>query len=448
MLNITEHLLYPDLSEIIDGKPDLFHKREMIVHAGKMDIKPHWIVSMDVVRNYAEDFMSVLYIETFVEMQHMIDHIHPNKATLEITVLKPLLDTQNAVRYRAYITRETEEQGDISAISSVNQRYGGTSMAMVRLRFQLVEIGIEPITLLSVGGVFKSNSRLDLLHHLIKNNTDKVLVNGVHPIDAISMDEMNNNDKVDQLLIPHMVSLLALPRYLQHKAGGCYIGGIGSFIQRYQGLLKWFVYPTYDLGRFDKANSKLIIYVVDEGYLSQIENTYTVEGGTVKLIATGYGRNEDAIHGRDVNKKYGIRVVDANKLHDGPFKVVEGSITGKKGNIYKELSHIRKKDGVDQIANPTSHVTSNEASAKEAVLEHSGIRIDLEWKNSEYGLLRPGHKVRIYREAYGQVEISDGVLLGHQTLRSRANSGVSDDPMIEHTNLTCFIKHKKHVRVR
>ena len=448
MLNITEHLLYPDLKEIIDKKANLFHQRQIVIHAGGKEIKPNWVVSMDVIRNYVEDFMSVIYVETFVTMQDMIDHIHPNKDTLELTVIKGGLSSQNTVKYRVFITRETEEQGDISSISSSLRAFGDKSVSLMRLRFQLVELGIEPITLLSVGGVFKSNSRLDLIHWLIKNNTDKVRVGGVHPIDEISIDEMNNNDRVDQLLIPHMVSLLAIPRWLQHRGGGLYVGGVGSFIQRYQGLLKWFIYPTYDLTRFDKANSKLIVYVVDERYLSQVENTWSESGGTVKLIAGGYGRNEDAIHGRDVNKKYGIRVVAANKLHEDPFVVVEGSITGKKGGIYKEVSHIRKADGVDQIANPSAHITSNEASAKEGILETAGIRVDLEWKNSKYELLRPGHKVRIYRESYGEVEISDGVLLGHHTLRSRANSGVSTEPMIEHTNLTCFIKHKKVVRVR
>ena len=371
----------------------------------------------------------------------MVEKVYPHRENLELSIIKPWKQKNNVVRYKALITRELTDKADMGEMTSLIA--GKDGVGITKLRIQLVELGVEPITMLSVGGIFKANSRLDLLHHLISNNVAKVTVNGVKPVDKINIDEMNNNDKVEQLMIPHMIDLLALPRYIQHRAGGCYKGGIGSYIQRYQDSFQWFVYPLYDATRFDKASNKLIIYVVGNLYPTHWENSFLHEGNTTKIVVKAQPVDTNSLSGRHGNKKYGVRIVDEAKVDKGPFQVTETSITGSKRSIYKEIIHKGKPDGLDQIAQPSPTITSNEAMAKEEVIMSAGIRMDFEWTNSQYELLRPGMKIRVYKEVYNNIEVSDGTLLTTHTLRSRAVKGVSDEPMIEHTHLTCFTRHVK-----
>lgn len=443
MLSINEHLLHKDITRITDtDNSELYRTRKVILHCNGKDIDPLYIVSIDVIRDYVEDFMTKYYIELLMTDNELIQNVFPARGTLEVSITKFDDKKQVTTRYKAMLTKSNNVTGDVNEISKFTSVGRGT-MELTNIRLQLIELGVEPITLLSVGGIFKSNSRLDLIHHLIKNNVDKVSVNGAKIIDEISIDEMNNTDQVNQLVIPHMIDLLALPRFIQSRAGGCYKGGIGSFIQRFDNKMKWFIYPTYDFTRYDKANSKLIVYIVDNTYPTHWENSYLIEGDATLILATGAGVDTNAIHGRDVNKKYGIRVVDESLVNQGPYKVTETNITGSKRGIYKEVSHQSKADGLHQIAKPHPTITSNESSAKEEVLFNSGVHMTLEWKNSKYELLRPGMKMRIYRETYGKVEILDGVLLGSHTLRTRAGVGVSQEPLIEHTSLSCFTQHKQ-----
>ena len=445
MLDIREHLLYEDIRKVTSVENDhLFRHRDVIIHCEGEDVKPLFVVSIDVIRDYAEDYMTKYFVELLLIDNDLIQLIYPSRGTLEATITNFDNGKQITTRYKMMITRSNNITGDVNEISKFTSVGSGT-MELSVVRFQLIELAVEPITLLSVGGVFKSNSRLDLIHHLIKNNVDKVNVDGRKIIDEISIDEMNNTDTINQMVIPHMIDLLALPRFIQSKAGGCYKGGIGSFIQRYQNKMKWFIYPTYDLTRFDKANSKLIVYVIDNTYNTLWESSYLEDGGTTMIVANGSSMDTNALHGRDVNKKYGIRVVDESSVNKGPYKVTETDITGQKRGIYKEVAHKAKPDGLHQIANPHPTITSNESAAKESVLFETGVQMTLEWKNSKYELLRPGMKMRIYRESFGKVEILDGVLLGSHTLRSRATDGVSQEPLIEHTSISCFTQHKQFI---
>lgn len=445
MLDIREHLLYKDIDKVTSGYNDsLFRARSVTVHCGGEDIIPIFIVSIDIIRDYVEDYMTKYFLELVLMDNDIVEKIYPSRGTLEVTVSNSDSGKLVSKRYKMMVTRSNNVKGDVNEISKFTSVGNGT-MELTVVRFQLIELAVEPLSLLSVGGVFKSNSRLDLMHHLIKNNVDKVSVDGKKIIDEISIDEMNNTDQVQQMVIPHMIDLLALPRFIQSKAGGCYKGGIGSFIQMYQGKMKWFIYPTYDFTRFDKANSKLIVYVIDNTYNTLWENSYLKEDGTVMIVANGAGVDTNAIHGRDINKKYGIRVIDESSVNKGPYKVTETEITGQKRGIYKEVSHKPKEDGLHQIAVPHPTITSNESTAKEAVLFEAGVQMMLEWKNSKYELLRPGMKMRIYRESFGKIEILDGVLLGTHTLRARATEGVSQEPLIEHTSISCFTQHKQFI---
>src|SRR5690606_10321837 len=104
-------------------------------------------------------------------------------------------------------------------------------------------------------------------------------------IDAIDIVEPHNEEKIKHIIFPNNTPVLAVPTFMQERHTGVYTGGIGNYLQVYKGKRTWFVYPLFDITRFDEPVEKVIFYSVPSQQYEGMDKTFRVDDKTVHIAA-------------------------------------------------------------------------------------------------------------------------------------------------------------------
>lgn len=382
---------------------------KLILHTEDLDLGIQLLNTVEILRDYNGNIGDYVLVNFILMAGDYIKDIQPKKANLEMTIISVAGGITTSNRYKLIITNNNADVYGSKYTKITREELNKKEPLIIEA--QCVPREIEAVRGLYVDGIFRSTTVKNLLLTEFKHGFDKIKLEGTPLTVNVNVSEPNNDFNYGHIVIPTGTKLMDLPSYLQNTNYGVYNGNIGTYLQKYNDpkLNTLFVYPLYDETRFEKATKKLMIYNTNTSKLDYIENTYSVDGDLVKIIAGYNTRSLD--NGENDLTNHGVGIVSSN-----PYLVMERNVavTDSNANVYKQ-SHMSgqsikdKKDGVN-LDTYIGH-ESNLYKHRSDLSKRTMSIFQITWSFPDIELLYPGMPVMyLYEdETHGIVKLT-GVL--------------------------------------
>jgi len=401
-MEIENSSLWREVQAILDSgeKPVSFYW-EAEIHANGQTYVPVRILNIDFNENHEEDFSSEIFITLVIQAGTFYKRVLPFREDIEITLYRSptnegggYLDAARAAvsqRYRATIV-DNQDQLLESNVAGTLDEFTLNQTSIPSIRFQLVSKAVEQLRMFSVGGVYRNTTAQKLLQTVITQSFANLQIEkGQVPL-GVDMVPASNNEPRVQYVIPQGTMLTDLPDYLQRRCGGVYNAGIGSFLKDDY----WFIYPKYDVTRFDAAHRTLTIIRVPPNKLPNVERTYRQQGGTTIILATSNANFRDRSESDQLNQGNGVRYADARLLMDNFVKVDNNKAIVSRGANNSEFVSAQRSTGLNNVRVARAPVSSNPFREYSDLAIRGGSLFSFVWENSNIELIDPGMPVKIY----------------------------------------------------
>lgn len=426
------------------GKDVHYHYSAQFILPGGTLVSPLKVISKDVIRDYTVNYGDESILKVVFGIGTYTNLIYPARNNLSISLQREVIgeiddrtdldspvDTQT---YRAYVLnmKDHSKEGTSAATDNVEQ---GDASGIITVEFQLVDSSTEWLRSVSVGGVFRQATPADVLKSILANESQSMPIARQDIISVIDFVEADNLTKRAHIVIPHPTALTDLAAHLQNNCGGIYNSGIGFYLQQNS----WYVWPLYNIKRFESVLNGLTIINIPEGRFPNIERTYRQTNNHLVILATGETKSIDTASNMQQAQGHGIRFADAGKLFDS-FGESIGNITKiARGQLNTEVLVQKSLTGLSHLAQGIKRVSGNLFSELSGLAPRQGQIVVVAWDNSNPDLIYPGMPVKYLFEKDGVVYEREGVVLIAQHYTQMSGSGASSRRYISSTALTLFV---------
>lgn len=387
----------------------------VIHYGGDKFLTPLKVIAVNNRRDYASAFTDEMTCTLLLPLGKYARQIYPNRTKLQITLIKiplsELGDNEDAAqdygseRYTAVLIDQgaapTEGQGMES-----NDEDTLDLTDICHINFQLFNKSLEQVRLITVGGVFRKSMVSDLLLSMLTTESKKADVDDERAILGVDVQPVSNHDTKEQIIVTQGTKLIDLPDYLQQRMG-IYNAGLGSYIQNKH----WFIYPLYDVSRFNEREQTLTIMIIPKRKYANIERTYLMEGTSLTVLITGETAMKDDSGSQYLNEGNGARMANANTLLEDSASTKNNKTTYGRAKNNSEFITDNIPTGNNHVPIPPQRISANPFTVYSTLNARNGGMFRGIWQNSEPSLLLPGMATRIVyadkediREAYGVLQ--------------------------------------------
>ena len=453
-MSFQDTALFKDVVKVIKDplKPIKFHYSGKI-HTKKDDLYIFKIITIDLMRDYVGNIGDVMFLEIMMPIGDYVKDFYPYRDNLEVTLNKTFLDQTSG---RA-LSNEVKQRQRYKAIFLVDQnpvikaseydnidRFTLNLKEPITVHLQLLDKSLEPIRIKTTGGVFKDTTVEKVMNAVIPGESLKISYDGKKCIDAYDIVKPDNTEKLKHILIPQMTKIISVATYLQESGVGVYNAGIGSYLQSYNKKMTWFVYPLFNVERFNENVPKCVIYSVPRGELPFIEKTYKITANTIYIIANGEKKYISNGEADLMDKGSGFRMTDARTIMRKPVDMKNDGPVGIRNKINYEINNLDRKDNLNHIPLGDSFISSNPFARASKILERSNSVITLSWTNSNPYLIYPGMPVKyIYLNKKNRIEQTIGIILFCQSSIQMMDKGVIANVFESNSILSLYVKRLK-----
>lgn len=445
---IEASVLWQEVRRIAaEGVKPISFRWELTIHVKGKDIKPYYVESVDLTRNYVKNHADVWIVRFALGPGTYNKDILPNKSILEATLRKiPLEEGVNTpdkesdiqtVRFRAIPidTKSSQVEGNSVVADNTESADIGT---IDSISFQLIDPVVERLRMVSVGGIYRSSKPGDLLRSILGHHSKKYSKDGNLGCLGVDIAEGDNPDVRDHYIIPHSTPLFNVPMYVHETCGGVYSGGFAFY---YQDRM-WYVFPPYDITRYDRSTASATIINIPKDRLPESDRTYRKTPTQVIIIATGETAHIDLSDHRQLNQGNGVRFVDARNVLEGFLSVDGNKASVDRTKNMNEFVMNNRETGLNMIVESTNRITDNYRLEYSKLAFRNGAFIQVVWENSKESLLYPGMPIKyMYLENNVAHELY-GILVGVDSMSSAATPGPAPKRHVTKTALTLFVNQK------
>ena len=446
-MDIKQTPYYPDIDPIINSKDsELLTAVNLtgVVHNVDEDYSLPIIVSLDLTRDYVQGVSDIIYLTARVPMGDYIRKIFKYRNNLEVTIWKKgiqLTGKKNKTlksykeRFKAILPPEQNplsEESDIDLFHHQDLNNEG----FIDIRLQLVNLTIEPVRTITVGGIYRSLTNESLLKTIFGNALSNTKVKGKLSADKLHIYTLDNKEQRDHVVIPSHTPLMKIPQLIQKKHGGCYKGGIGHYIQNINEESIWFIYPVFDKQRFNKEKKKLIIYQVPTTTFDGMEKTYSFKNDLLTLINFGENKLKDTLDIEAIDSGIGFKKVLVDKMMDKSYtETKSGPIIDSK-MLVMDLIHEEREDN-NSFSFERKDPDINTYTESNVLMRKIVKQLTISWSNADSSYIYPGMPCQYKATRRGQKETWQGTVIGYQSFYKKVNDGdLKDASFIEHVALS------------
>lgn len=384
------------------------------LHTEKDNILVEMLENIEWLKDYNSNVTDFIVITFHLMGGDFIRKLYPYKDSLEATLIKNnrygtegpvsirykmiLLNNDNGVEGSEY-SKMTEDE--------LNKTY------KFKCEAQLVLIDYEGLRSVTFGGIYKNTDVTDVVLNAFTTVQEKLLkINGVRLGLNITMDNGNNEYKYKQIVVPTGMSLLDFPSWLQNSEYGVYNGNIGTYFTVYLGKKCIYVYPLYYTESINVGN-RLMVFHANTSKYENIDNTYYVDGASIKIICGNNITNEDKGSTPLINEGSAIVANDPNSVLNRSFNVTNDKVEFDKNARLKGASIITRRDGGEKVI--YAGTAPNMYIKRSIMLKNTMSFYQIIWKYCDFDLLRPGMKVTfVYEDSkYGITRLNGVVQSGY-----------------------------------
>lgn len=445
-MEIENSSLYREITTIINsgGKPVHYHYTAKI-HVDNETYLPLKILSCDLLEDYEMNYSDEFVITLAIPGGTYVKRIYPFKDKIDITISRiPIYEVGDSKDENAEIQSERYTATLIDKGNPLVEANGMNTATEDNLNltnifdisFQLVNKALEQMRMLTVGGIYRNTIPANVVKTILTNESKKVIVDNARLPIGVDMVDANNTQLRDHVIIPHGTKLISLPEYVHHKCGGIYSAGIGYYFKKDH----WYIYPCYDVTRFNKSVRKLTIINVPRNKFPDIERTYRLDGKNLVVMANGEVSLRDETDVQQLNLGNGVRFSDADKYMGNYATTKNNKTTVNRGTNNTEAISSGRQNGNNNVQTSNNPITSNPYLEFSKMSRRQGSILTMVWENSKSELLEPGMMVRMLYLDNDDVKDVYGVLLKSHTYIHPKGTGMMDSRFRSNTAMVFFIQ--------
>lgn len=303
----------------------------------------------------------------------------------------------------------------------------------MEVSIQLTNVISENLRAISAGGVYGPMTPPDLLKLLL--DTWSRDSEGTYPFAGVDMVRGKNDIVRNNIIIPQRIKLVELAKYIQEEVGGVYPSGIGWYLA---GDL-WYVYPLYDVTRFDEEKRTATIILANAQAYPVVQKSYRVSGNNLTIFSNTEPTVFDKTESLQQNEGSGVRFVNASSITGSFGKHEKNKFTIDQSKNVNEVNSYQREGG-DIIAPVSATVIhSNPLQEFSKLAQNSAVLFTIQWTQSDSSLIYPGMPVKLVYWNGANIKELRGTVLGKNATTERAGTATSTQ-YIQTTTLVVAVR--------
>lgn len=444
-MELNSNLLYEDVVNIVNNPcPSPTVDYELVIHTPTGDVTPVTFDRISTMGNHMKQFTDVVMITFTIGVGTLQSKLIPYKGKLSASIIKRTSPVDQNVRTFDITLADVNSLQVSSGVGNAGNVSEIDRQRITMVNAQLIDKSVADIIKKEVACVVRNQTVQSTITTLLPANfsldgdakqaiTKEDWQTGKYSgIVGINMVPPINLQRYKQIVIPRNISLVKLPGFLQEEVG-VYTTGIGYYIQ--SGM--WYVYPLYDLTRFDKAPSVLTVANIPPDKFPSVESTWKATGRNVYIVATGDTSHIDISESTQLNQGNGVSFTRASSMMDS-YAPVKGNkvFSGKDLNV---SSMVTEQRAVNNVRSSQVVATDNYCKELSKLAEATGAIVSFVWQNANEKLMYPGMPCKYLYPKDDIIAELKGTVIGFDTVKERHGKGVLEKKFTTTSIVTLWV---------
>lgn len=423
-----------------------YHWRAEILANGQI-LAPLKLLSIDNIRNYVESYADEIIVELVFGLGTFNHDVYPYKNNLLITLYREPIGENST---------NSDLSQDISSIQLRAVLVDPKSMVMegnhpqiqdkdaadltniIQVKFQLLDLAIEQLRMQTTGMIMHDTTGADAIRYVLTTESQKLQIDSEHTIKGVDMYQPDNTSPQNHIVIPHGTRVTDVPEMIVKRSGAIYNSGFGFYLQSSM----WYVYPLYDITRYDKSLKTLTLLNIPKNRMPSVERTFRTTANQVIALVTGDVMHKDDSEQRQLNQGNGVRFTDANKIMDGFITVADNKAKVLRSQNNNEFITEKRDTGLNNVQLANNRITSNNFLEMGKLAARAGSTLMCRWENSDPGLIFPGMPVKYSYIVDDQVVDAEGTVIFAHHYTGTDQPGFTTERHVTNTVLTLFLNRQ------
>lgn len=432
------------------GKSSSAFYAEAHVTSSSGSFKALNVTGLNRYRDYIADYTQNLIVTMNATLAQYEKLIHSDTSAITLTLTLYEIGFQTAFSLGAlanpkqFTYKAKLLEIDSSQISQNNPMSNNANIGDMTFRefsVQLLEPCFESVSIRTVGGVFRKANGINLIKTLLTNFSTDDEVDAITSVRGVDVVEGFNEKETEQIIIPHMTPLTKAISIINENCGGIYPTGFSYFLQNNL----WFIFPPYDITRFNKTNRTITIVNLPKDRLPGIEKTYFNSSTKLIVLSTRDSKVIDNREAKTFNEGSSLRFVDASKLFDSFGTVEDNKFKVNASQNVNEMTLGTRADNMNVLRASGTRITSNKNAELSKLAMSKGFYIQLIWENSDDSLLHPGMPAKVLFLKDNQPASATGVLIESETHWVPMEKSFKHVKLQSTTAMTFFIGNEEYL---
>lgn len=400
-----------------EGPKPVHYTWNAVLHIGKdYNLPIMKVISVDIEEDYENNIAEAFFVRFLIPGGKYIKRIYPNQNNLEITLIRsPIFeaDTANNQKVGIYSERFSValcDTGNPQFTAQTSVVYDETALdrtVLLEVDFQLINKSFEQLRAIQVGGVFRDCTVEDVLKGVLTKESQTINVDAIKKPKGINMVPASNTAVKTQVVLPHGLSLVALPAYMQ-KYFGVYSAGMGYFFKNGY----WYIYPCYDTKRVSESLKSVKIFILPKQKYPTLNRTYRENGNNTVILVTGEASFQSDSEQQQLNHGVGVRFANADQMMDGFIQTEENKALASRGKNVTEVAFTERPNKKNYTPVDPEVITANPYTRYSAMARRMGGVFAVVWENSLPGKIEPGMMVEVvFIDTNGLLKQATGIIL-------------------------------------
>jgi hypothetical protein len=450
-MDILTSSLKPEIDKVLKGaRPPVNHLWEVVFHCrGEESVRALYVTERNLIRNYAKAFSDQLSLTVALPEGDYTFALYPSKEILEATVTMTPLYSGSAFkknedgvivskRYKVVLVDRRSPVLEQNTPTLPSRDVANRSN-IIAIQIQLIDPVIDHIRKSAFGTTFRNSIGANALRVFLGIVSDEANEGTTRAIKGVDLSPGYSERTFEHCVVPHHTQMEQVPSIIDSESGGIYPTGTRYYLQDDQ----WFVYPIYDLKRYDQSERVVNVINIPRGRLTGIETSYRRTTNQVIILATGETKHFDPTDTVQLQEGNAVRFFDAVKFFDEAAKVTGNKAVADISTTLSEITIEPRENDTDIARLSETPLTTRYYKEMSKLAERSGFYIQIAWENADPDILYPGMPAKFsYLNGSDQIEELYGTLVGVQSRDTPTTNNLVERRFSCTAAITLFLERK------
>lgn len=430
-MDIQSTPIWEEVSRIMNADPSEGHARwrcELLID-GEI-VVPNQLISIETTRQYVSTFADQKIVSLKLLRSTLYHRLIPFKDDFKVTLYKEPVteistgedyDREQVVRtYRGILVDEHSEKlsGEVQAVGDEET---AERLGFEEVDIQLVDLALEQLQMKTVGGIYRGMTTTEAIRGTLTKVCGELDLDDDSSVKGIDMIEGMNDSAREHIIVPSGTRAVDFPKYVQEHAGGVYGSGIGYYLQN--GI--WYVYPEFNVRRFDKTPKTMSVFNIPSDRFPGVERTYIKDDDRLLVLATGKTQHVDQTDSNQLTQGNGVRFASADRLLENYRTIENNQVTFERAKNVEEFQVKPRRAGLNQAPLSPRRITANPYHELSELTKRVGSIVQFQWQHADVDLIYPGMPVRYVFIEDDAINEVFGIVLGADHLVSVQGAGTA-----------------------